>query len=88
MAKKSFSSSIPAAMFISEPAEPTTEPQANKEIPAGYRVNYGLVETKSKRVQLLMQPSLHARIKAAAAAQGLSFNDFVHRELEKALDKE
>ena len=53
--------------------------------PQGYKANPAYIETKSKRVQLLMQPTLHARVKAAAEAQGLSFNDLVHRILEDAV---
>lgn len=40
------------------------------------------VATKSKRVQLLMQPKLHSQIKQLAQVRGLSFNDFVHQILE------
>lgn len=40
------------------------------------------VATKSKRVQLLMQPKLHSQIKQLAHERGLSFNDFVHQILE------
>ncbi len=82
MGKKSFKDTpTAAAMFISEPAVPETVPQ-------GFKINHALVETKSKRVQLLMQPSLHSRVKAAADAQGISFNDYVHRALERALEGE
>jgi len=92
MAKKSFKDApAAAAMFISEPAAAPAEPAApaitgSTTPPQGYRVNHAFVETKSKRVQLLMQPTLHARIKDAAAAQGLSFNDYVHRILENAVE--
>lgn len=94
MAKKSFKDiQGAAAMFISDPApavpaEPAAPAQATTGTvtpPQGYRVNHAVIETKSKRVQLLMQPTLHARIKAAADAQGLSFNDLVHRILEDAV---
>ncbi len=82
MAKKSFKDTpTAAAMFISEQPERGPAPQ-------GYRVNYAFIETKSKRVQLLMQPSLHKRLKEAADAQGISFNEFVHRTLEQALEEE
>ena len=39
------------------------------------------VETKSRRVQLLMQPSLHEKLKAAAAERGQSLNDLIHTVL-------
>lgn len=78
MAKKDFQGNMPALGFISE-QQGTVAP------PAGYRTNYAFIETKSRRVQLLMQPSLHAKLKEAAAAHGLSFNDYVHKTLEQAI---
>ena len=88
MAKKSFKDApAAAAMFISDPA-PATQIQAaagTATPPQGYKANPAYIETKSKRVQLLMQPTLHAKVKAAAEAQGLSFNDLVHRILEDAV---
>ena len=88
----------PAAPQIAPSAEeiaPSAEeiaPQATAQSgtitpPAGYRVDYGVVETKSRRVQLLMQPSLHATLKAKAAASGMSFNDYVHKALERAAEE-
>lgn len=81
MAKKSFSASMPAEMFISQETQ-----RGTVTAPQGYKVNHEVVETKSRRVQLLMQPSLYARLKDKAQEQGLSFNDFVHRALEKAAE--
>lgn len=40
-------------------------------------------ETKSARVQLLMRPSLVARLKSLAAAKGMSLNEFANMELSK-----
>lgn len=37
------------------------------------------VEVKSKRVQLLFQPSIYDRAKAKAIEQGLSLNEYIHR---------
>ena len=81
----------PAAPQIAPSAEEIA-PQATAQSgtitpPAGYRVDYGVVETKSRRVQLLMQPSLHATLKAKAAASGMSFNDYVHKALERAAEE-
>lgn len=89
MTKKSFKDTNAAALFISDPAPapaqtPPADPPAGAPAPQGYKVNPAFIETKSKRVQLLMQPSLYARLKAAATAQGLSVNDYIHRALEKA----
>ena len=46
------------------------------------------VETKSKRVQLLMQPTLHKRLKRLANDNELSFNEFIHSTLEAFADEE
>ena len=83
MPKKTFNDDMPALGFISEPAHPGTV-----KAPAGYKINHAFIETKSKRVNVLMQPSLHERIKAAAAAQGLSVNDYIHKALEAAVEQE
>lgn len=85
MSKKSFSSNTPAEMFISQQA-----PAAKKgghTAPEGYRYNYELIETKSRRVQLLMQPSLHEKLKRRAEEQGMSFNNYVHQILENAVEE-
>lgn len=78
MAKKTFKDN-PALQFISAAEEVTPEPPAPapkaRPLPA---------ETKSRRVQLVVQPSLYERVKDRAAAQGLSVNEYIHRVLEQA----
>lgn len=54
--------------------------------PAGYKVNPMFIETKTKRVQLVLQPSLFVKVKAAADGAGLSFNEYVHRILAASVD--
>lgn len=69
-----------------EPAAETAEPQAVQEpgseitpdtlkykVPAGYRI--ALVETRSRRVQLLMQPSLFNRLSKFAKKSHISRNE-------------
>lgn len=46
------------------------------------KLNPLYVETKSKRLQLLMQPTLHGELKAAAVKKGISVNDLIHKALE------
>lgn len=79
----------PAMQFISTPAPEAPAPiqrQENTEAaPEGYKANPAFVETKSRRLQLLMQPSLHEKIKAAAKAEGSSVNEYVHHILETAM---
>lgn len=56
--------------------------------PEGYKVNPLYIEKKTRRLQMLMQPSLHAKVKEAAAEAGLSVNDYIHRVLEEKLKGE
>ena len=76
----------PAMQFISTPTE--EEKTDTKEPHAGYKINPLYIETKSRRVQLLLQPSLYERIKARAAAEGHSINECVHSPLEETLNEE
>lgn len=77
----------PAMQFISTPAkEETVAPApAPAKAPEGYKLNPIYVETKSKRLQLLVQPSLLEKLKDRAKAEGRSVNDLVHTILEEAL---
>ena len=88
MAGKSFKASIepinPALQFISAPAEPEERPD---KPPRGFRVNPLYVETKSRRLQLLMQPSLYDKVKRRAAGEGVSVNELVHALLDRALSQ-
>ena len=42
-------------------------------------------ESKSKRVQLLVPPSLHMKISRKAASMDMSFNEYVNQVLERSL---
>lgn len=92
MVKKTFKNNInPAMQFISvvEDADIAEQPQPQEEkkapaIKEGYKVDYGVVEKKSRRMQLLVQPSLYEKIKAKAMAEGSSVNDYIHTLLENA----
>lgn len=75
--KKSFKTQLnPAMQFISAETVKTTD------APEGFKANPLFVETRSRRLQLLVQPSLYERIKAKATAQGMSVNELVHTILE------
>lgn len=52
--------------------------------PEGYKLNPLYVETKTKRLQLVLQPSLFDRVKKGAKQAGLSVNEYVHRILDEA----
>lgn len=85
MATKSFKSQLnPAMKFITQQPEELTQPKA-AEAPEGYKVNPLYIETKSRRLQLLVQPSLHDKIKARANASGRSVNEYIHSILEEAM---
>ena len=88
MAKKKSFIDNPALQFIST-AEPEETRQEERELPAsqakpaekppeGYKLNPLYVETKSRRLQLVLQP----------AAAGLSVNEYVHQILDTATREE
>lgn len=84
----------PALAFISEESveavdgkeeAPTPKANTGEKPPKGYKLNPLYVETKSKRVQLVLQPSLYDSLKAASLEAGLSFNEYCHRVLSEAV---
>ena len=100
MAKKSFKNDInPAMNFISQESvdesekiivtdkmlENEHEIMHSKKIPKGYKLNPLYVETKSKRLHLLVQPSLHEKLKQKAQSECTSVNDIVNIILQEAL---
>lgn len=88
-AKKSFKSENPAMQFIGHQG-------AVKPIPTGkpapgipsvrLKPNPLYIETKSRRLSLLIQPSLHDKIKGMARARGVSVNDTIHQILQGYID--
>lgn len=97
--KKSFKGN-PALSFITAPEieESTEQVQESAEVsvpakipntpPVGYKINPMYVETKSRRLQLVLQPSLYERVKKAAQKEGKSVNEYVHHILDQATPKE
>ena len=93
MANKSFKQDIeslnPAMRFIDVPASAEAEPAPGaKKInppPDGYKINPLYIETKSRRLQLLVQPSLYERLKKRANAEGVSVNELVNSILDDVL---
>ncbi len=98
MTKKNFlnlSSEIdnPTMAFISEESINEAEKQ-NHEIkintisleapPKGYKINPLYIETKTKRVQLVLQPTLYKKIRTESKKAGLSLNEYAHRVFEAA----
>jgi hypothetical protein len=56
---------------------------AHGKPPDGYKLNPLYIETKNKRVQLLMKPSIYAKIKTMADRENRSLNDMIHLILEE-----
>ena len=91
--KKNFKGTNPALEFIStdtqeEPQEIKQTPATKKEAPEGYKINPEYIEVKSKRVQLLLQPSTVDAIKALAKKKGLSMNEAINEAIQAYLQKE
>ncbi len=94
MEKKTFKDN-PALRFIGTARREAEEREEAEELeqtaeagpakpPKGYKLNPLYIETKSKRLQLVIQPSLYERVKAKAHAKGLSVNEYCHRALDEA----
>ena len=92
--KKTFLQDIenPAELFISSKAEAPAPAQTQEapagKAPEGYHANPLYIENKSKRLQLLIQPSTHEKLKNRAKAEGTSVNDLVNSILIEALSEE
>lgn len=94
MTKKSFKDN-PTLQFISTPEEPEEQQEviapSRSQVeppPEGYKINPLYVETKKRRLQLVLRPSLYDKIKSGASRQGISVNEYVHRILDKATQEE
>lgn len=89
MKKKDFKTN-PAMSFISAESiekvdgkqKPATSSLKGKATaPAGYKVNPEYIETKSRRVQILIQPSVYEAVKEKAKAEGISVNEAINTAL-------
>jgi predicted HicB family RNase H-like nuclease len=82
--KKGFKDN-PAMRFIST-ATPQQKPAPSQEAltrasETRLKMNPLYVEVKTKRFQILLQPSMFKRLKGAATAQGVSMNEIVNQAL-------
>lgn len=75
----------PAVEQIQQPAQTPTMADIRANVPDGYKINPLYIEKKSQRVQLVLRPSLYQRARETAEAQGISFNELVHRALAEYL---
>jgi predicted DNA binding CopG/RHH family protein len=94
MSKKTFKDELnPALQFINTlrltDEEEQTEQETVENIPVSVPIkrNTLYIESKSKRIQLLMRPSLHRKLKEMADQKGTSLNDLIHTILEKSVNK-
>ena len=95
MPKKSFKEYIPTMSFISQESveavdgadDPAPAPARRGKAPAGYKANPEYTETKSKRVQLLVQPSVYEAVKTRAQAEGISVNEAVNNALKEYVER-
>lgn len=90
MAKKSFMDS-PALRFITanEEEKPQKEEKIapkKEELPKGYKISPVYIETKSRRLQLLLKPSIFKKLKQTADKKRTSVNDLVNSILEENLN--
>ena len=89
MAKKTFKDN-PALQFITTPdMERVHESiETATEVPSGYKANPAFIETKSKRVQILVQPSVFDAVDRIARARGLSRNEIINEALRQYTERE
>lgn len=92
MTQKSFKKNNPALSFITSaqeeveaPAQETAPQIKETSKPEGYKLNPEYIETKSKRVQLLLQPSVVESMKDLARKKGLSLNEAVNEAIKDYL---
>ena len=95
MTKKSFTDANPAMAFIStaeksedfaltQPTKEELEAKESSSVPMKRNPEY--IETKSKRVQMLMQPSLYDAIKKEAKDKNISVNEMMHEILKNHVE--
>lgn len=94
-ARKSFKREDPTTLaFMSSSVEPkgsasearkkaSTSPTGKKtgSAPEGFKNNPEYIETKSRRVQALVQPSVYEAVKAKAKALGISTNEAINEAM-------
>jgi len=87
---KSVLSKFGCSLFTGRGVDPITNESKNadfKGLSEDFKANHLYVETKSRRLQLLLQPSLYEKIKAKADEESVSVNALVHSLLKEALEE-
>lgn len=78
---------IPTAQAERRPAKKSTVSATERKAPPARRAIPEYEETKSRRLQLLLTPSLYEAIKDKAAKERLSVNEYINSELKKATER-
>jgi hypothetical protein len=71
---------------VKKKAETKPAPQISKPSPdplPPLKPNPAMMETKSRRLQLLIKPSLHKTLKTIAGKKRMSVNELIHTALEQ-----
>ena len=71
----------PKKATASEHPRAKTKTKDGDKAPEGYKLAPQYVELKTKRVQLLVQPSLYEAVKAKASSLGISTNEAINEAL-------
>lgn len=58
------------------------------EVPAGYKLNPAFIETKSQRLNLLVQPSVYKRLKKLATKKKQTVNGLINQIIIEKLESE
>lgn len=90
---KDFSDNPALAFISSVKTKHTEEVESVKETPQEaekrpLKREYKMVEKKTKRRQLVLQPSLDEWVEQEAKKKGLSVNGFIHNVLEELMGNE
>ena len=82
----------PALAFIAsakiQHKDETVRETPQEEEGTAVRREYKMVEKKTKRRQLVLQPSLDAWVEEEAKKKGLSVNGYIHKLLEEKMGNE
>ena len=88
--KRDFKKNNPALSFISSTSEDDAVAvmENTAKAPEGYKVNPLYIETKSQRINCLMQPSIVEKAKVTAKARGISLNEMINTAVKEYLERE
>lgn len=85
--KKTFKEDNPALSFVTPEEETVKTVNTSVKPPKGYKYNPEFIETKSKRVQLILQPSVVETAKELAKKRGLSLNETFSEAIKEYIEK-